>query len=285
MAKVDFFIQGKGGVSKSACATTLFQYYMARDIRVSGVDTDPTNQSLWAYTRNRENIDKMDVIFLDVYDRDTKILDEKLMDDLVNNILDVKDNSHVIVDVGSSIFPSFMAYLKKYETVKLLIESGHDVLAHMPVVADDLEEILKCIKNVAETIPDMKLCFWLNPYVGNILKAANSLRKTMKMTNRDDNAEIGATTSNGTIDDYSSIEQISIFEKLLEANRVKAFINVPDLCLNPAFRDILGTVFSQHYAFRTILEHDPTLWGAMPNQRVRMFWRDMQDELDVKLCD
>lgn len=285
MAKVDIFMQGKGGVSKSACASILFQHYMGKGLPVFGVDTDPTNQSLWDYSDNHENLDHMDVIFLDVYDPVTKLLNETLMDELVERIMAVRDDAHVIVDVGSSIYPPMLAYLAKNETIPFLLEAGHEVTAHMPVVAEDLEEVLRSIQEVSETLPEVGFVFWSNPYMGSILKAANGCRKVRKLAEAPGTSPMGNGYLGDDVEDYSALEQISIFKRLLEAGRVKGIVHIPDLCLNPAFREVLSMVFGLHYTFRTVLKHDPVLLGAMPNQRVRMFWRKMRDELDAVLRD
>jgi len=161
MAVVHMILQGKGGVGKSMVAVLLYQALLALGKKVQGFDTDPVNATLAGFT-------DLEVTRLDIM-RDDNI-DVRMFDTLIENLVNLPEDSHAIIDNGASAFVAFGSYLRENEVLSLLNEQGHQVYLHTVITGGqaivDTTQGLKVLATSFEAVP---LIIWLNPFFGDIL--------------------------------------------------------------------------------------------------------------------
>ena len=120
--KVNFILQGKGGVGKSFVAALLAQHYRANDGgNVVCVDTDPVNATFSGYaafhTRRVELLDN-------------GVVDSGRFDALMMSI--VEEDADFIVDNGASCFIPLTKYLFESDALGVIGGTGRQVCAYRP---------------------------------------------------------------------------------------------------------------------------------------------------------
>ena len=161
MAKVHFFLQGKGGVGKSFCITMLAQYLFDQGLSPICIDTDPVNKTFSAYERFHAK--KMDIT------KNGKI-DQLKFDTIVEIIDKAGDEDSILVDNGASSFVVFSDYLLKSDVPGLLAELGHIVTIHTVVTGGDEQgDTIKGFEALAMSFKEpTRMVLWLNPYFGAV---------------------------------------------------------------------------------------------------------------------
>jgi len=162
MANIHFFLQGKGGVGKSFCATMLTQYIIA-----SGrpnpicIDTDPVNATFAAYKA-------FNVMRVEIMNGDK--IDPLQFDLIMEKIFSAEENDTVIIDNGASSFLSFSSYLLSADVPNLLDSLGHSVFINTIITGGDaMGDTMHGFGALASQFPSTaKILVWLNPYFGVI---------------------------------------------------------------------------------------------------------------------
>ena len=122
MAKINFILQGKGGVGKSFTASLLAQHYRARGDETVCIDTDPVNATFSGYAA-------YDVQRLELLDGDN--INPRAFDELIEVITTVPEKAVVVIDNGAATFIPICSYLIENDIISFLREAGHTVLFHM----------------------------------------------------------------------------------------------------------------------------------------------------------
>ncbi len=159
MAKIHVFLQGKGGVGKSFCATMLAQYLLDLDRTVLCIDTDPVNATFASYPRFQAfRIDLMT----------GKNIDPLKFDQIIEHI-STADDENVIIDNGASSFVAFSNFLLENTIPAMLTEEGHQILLHTIVTGGTGQyDTVYGFASLAQQFEGTLLYVWLNPYLGNI---------------------------------------------------------------------------------------------------------------------
>ena len=159
MAKIHVFLQGKGGVGKSFCATMLAQYLMDHDRTVLCIDTDPVNMTFASYLR-------FQAIRLDLMTG--KNIDPLKFDRIIEHI-STTDAENIIIDNGASSFVAFSNFLLENTIPAMLTEEGHQILLHTIVTGGTGQyDTVYGFASLAQQFEGTLLYVWLNPYLGNI---------------------------------------------------------------------------------------------------------------------
>ena len=159
MAKIHVFLQGKGGVGKSFCATMLAQYLLDHDRTVLCIDTDPVNMTFASYLR-------FQAIRLDLMTG--KNIDPLKFDQIIEQI-STTDAENIIIDNGSSSFVAFSNFLLENTIPAMLTEEGHQMLLHTIVTGGTGQyDTVHGFASLAQQFEGTLLYVWLNPYLGNI---------------------------------------------------------------------------------------------------------------------
>lgn len=161
MAHVHFILQKKGGIGKTFVAFLLAQYLMEKYGDCHSFDTDPLNK-----TSGLISIDALNVRELKVLDFEGN-LDKQQFDTLVEYILSLGSDDHVVVDNGASTFTPMTSYLRENNVPQLLQKSGHNVYAHCILGAGkELQDTTTGVVELSEIFNTIVL--WINPFWGKV---------------------------------------------------------------------------------------------------------------------
>ncbi|CAN7644097.1 hypothetical protein [Massilia sp. LjRoot122] len=160
MKQSNWTIMGKGGVGKSFVTWLLAQYFIEQKRDTYFADTDPTNATFSRFPAiNAQHINITD---------DEMNIDQSLFDKLVNEI--AAHSGYSVIDTGAPSFLSMMNYLTQNGTFDALIEDGHQVIVHTPLVGgpakpDTLQGIYGILENT-----NANIVVWQNDYFGPVMK-------------------------------------------------------------------------------------------------------------------
>ena len=157
--RVDFILQGKGGVGKSLIASIIAQYLKTQYSEVVCLDTDPVNQTF-------SNYEELGATFVPIL-VGSKI-DERKFDGMMEQILTAESGSFVI-DNGASTFIPLTSYMNENSVVEVLEEAGYEVYFHTVVTGGQaLVDTMSGFKALAEMTKSKNIIVWLNEYFGAV---------------------------------------------------------------------------------------------------------------------
>lgn len=159
MSKINFVLQGKGGVGKSMVAAMLAQYKQAKGHSPLCIDTDPVNATFAGYKT-------LDVKRVELLAGDE--IDTRRFDSMVELLATAQ--ADVIVDNGASSFVPLSHYLISNEVPALLKDLGHELVVHTVVTGGQaLVDTVSGFAQLATQFPaDCLFIVWLNPYFGPV---------------------------------------------------------------------------------------------------------------------
>ena len=173
MPKVNFILNGKGGIGKSHVATLLAERYMREGPdKVVCVDTDPVNQTFASYgafkARRLELVEK-------------NAVKEKNFDQLMEWIL--TEDKHFVIDNGSSSFLPLSRYIALTGALEMIAGAGRKVVMHSVIVGGQaLIDTLHEFDQLASTIPEsVELVVWLNEFFGPVVTPDQKSFEQMKL--------------------------------------------------------------------------------------------------------
>jgi len=160
MATIHFIQQGKGGVGKSVIASFLYQVLHHQGKDVVAFDTDPVNATLLGYR-------EFSVVQVDIVRQEQ--IDTRAFDALLEDLYNLPDDSHAIVDNGASSFLALGNYMKDIGLIELLEEKGHQVFFHSVVTGGQaIGDTIAGLKVLADGFTTTPIVVWLNPFFGEI---------------------------------------------------------------------------------------------------------------------
>lgn len=153
---VHLMLQGKGGVGKSTATIFLAQYLKEHGVDFQGVDTDPVNQSFFAYKG-------LKVKHLEVLDAGT--VNQRRFDALIEEVIESKTD--YLIDNGASSFIPLASYIAENKILELFESNGVTVYLHTPVVAGAaMKDSLSGMKAIADMTDRKNLVVWKNENFG-----------------------------------------------------------------------------------------------------------------------
>ncbi|MBI9112331.1 conjugal transfer protein TraL [Maridesulfovibrio ferrireducens] len=235
MATINMILQGKGGVGKSLVASLLTQHLLESGKEVHCVDTDPVNATFAGYK-------SFNVTALDIMNGDD--IDPRRFDTLVELMMDLPDDSHMVIDNGAATFVPLASYLADNNVFELLHESGHQINLHTVITGGQaLPDTLSGLNSLLKAF-DTPIYIWLNGYFGQI-------------------------SLNG-----KNFEEFKVFTD--NTTRFPALIRLPQKKKETFGRDLenlLAVKMSFHDAQESSLP-------IMTRQRLRMTWNEIRSELE-----
>lgn len=162
MAKLHFILQGKGGVGKSLAASLLFQYLRAKGANVRAYDTDPVNATLYGYKEFRQNVTLINIMR-------GKSVDAGRFDSLMNDIVELPPDMHVVIDNGASSFLPLCSYIHDNNCMEILREENHKIYLHTIITGGQaLTDTLSGFETLVANFKNVPIVVWLNTYYGEI---------------------------------------------------------------------------------------------------------------------
>jgi len=240
MAIVHLVMQKKGGVGKSMVSSFWMQYLNEAGYTVYGLDTDPSNKSFAAFQ-------ELDVAKLELLDQNDDI-DPRRFDTLVDAIYRLDPTHHLIIDTGSSCYPSLYAYLKHNNPFAIIKDGGHQIYIHTPIAGgSDVIETTACLEQLVSTFPDVQFVVWKNRYHGDLV-----------------------------IDD-KPFEQFKVYPKI--KNSLVATVEIPHK--NPAtFGKDVELLLAKRHTFKAAANSS---LPVMVRQRLSIFWREACEAMSSAL--
>ncbi|MBL4747898.1 MAG: conjugal transfer protein TraL [Magnetovibrio sp.] len=158
MAKINFILQGKGGVGKSLVSFFLAQYFKNQGQETLCFDTDPVNQTFASFPAL--NVQSFDLL------ENGRII-ERTFDQFVMALIEAPEDAAIVIDNGASTFLPLCAYLKENDTISLLQEQGHEVLLHSVITGGpSILDTMNGLQALLINFPDVPIAVWLNEYFG-----------------------------------------------------------------------------------------------------------------------
>jgi hypothetical protein len=172
MSKINFILQGKGGVGKSFVASLLAQYHQEKTGTLPlCIDTDPVNATFHGF--KKLNVQRLEIL-------EDEEINPRLFDNLIETVVNHPGDS--IVDNGASSFVPLSHYLVTNSVPDLLLSLGHEMIVHTIITGGQSQS--DTINGMAALIKQMpseaNIVVWLNPYFGNIEKDGSQF-KTFKV--------------------------------------------------------------------------------------------------------
>ena len=160
MATIHCIQQGKGGVGKSMIAVILLQVLRHLGKEVMAYDTDPVNATLAGF--KEFEVARVDIL------KDGNI-DPYKFDKLINQIAELPQDAHVIIDNGASSFLALNTYIREDNILGILKDSGHSVFFHSVITGGQaVADTALGLRSLAMGFPDSPIVVWLNPFFGEI---------------------------------------------------------------------------------------------------------------------
>ncbi|MDN4572055.1 conjugal transfer protein TraL [Pandoraea cepalis] len=165
---IHFFLQGKGGVGKSTCASTLSQYFETLKRKPLLRDTDPINQTLASYKA-------LGAKHVEVMTSDNAI-DTRRFDGLVEEV--VAFEGPVVVDNGASTFVPLTGYMVENGVIDVLQGMGKKVYIHSVITGGQaMEETIKGLNTMLK-VQACPIVVWENEFFGLVQKDGKSFRES-----------------------------------------------------------------------------------------------------------
>ena len=237
MATIHMVLQGKGGVGKSLTASLLMQYFLEQHRAANCIDTDPVNATLSGYKA-------FGCQTLDIMSGDD--VDPRRFDKLVEIILGLPPDHHLIVDNGAATFLPFCSYLAENAVLALLTSEGLRIHLHSVVTGGQaILDTLSGLQSLLRSFEGVPLTVWLNPYFGPVTR------------------------------DGKEFEQFALYKE--HASSIASIIRLPD-----RRKDTFGKDLERLLADRLTFAEASACpdYPIMVRQRLQMLWRDVRDEIE-----
>ncbi|UES54023.1 hypothetical protein [Roseibium aggregatum] len=237
VSTVHIVMQGKGGAGKSLTSSMLVQYFQHANYLVQAIDLDPTTPTLSA-------IKALRAVPIQIMDGDD--INPRLFDHVMTRIFEAPDDSHTVIDTGTSAFIATCSYLAENNAFELLQEAGVRVYIHCPVCGGAvLDDTFNSLLAIFRHFPGVPLVVWLNEFFGTITKNGMSFEE-----------------SNICLDN---------------ADRIAAVMSHPKVQAGTFGEDIRAMMAAKLTFEEAIRSND---FNVMARQRLKIYWTKAIERLD-----
>lgn len=152
---IHFILQGKGGIGKSYVATVLTQFWMDRNIPVSGIDLDPTNPTFGEF--ESLPVERINLL------NDAGQIDTQKFAVFSEKLLNYPNETEIIVDCGASAYIPTTQFLEQMQFIDWAKSFNKTVYIHTILKGGGelLDTMLSC-SDLFERFQDCKFIIWLN---------------------------------------------------------------------------------------------------------------------------
>jgi len=172
-------------------------------------------------------------------------IDHCKFDELMNIALDCPAESHVIIDNGASSFIPLCSYLIENNALQTLFDTGQQPLLHTVVTGGQaILDTTAGLATLATTFSSVPLVVWLNRYFGDI--AIGNL----------------------------PFEEFTVYRA--HKNNIASIIQIPHR-KHSTFTKDLDALYARKETFEAAINSSLPI---MTRQRLIMYWRDVQAEID-----
>jgi hypothetical protein len=259
MPIIDLFLQKKGGVGKTTCASFYLQYLWEKGLPCVGCDVDPSNHTL--YTALHGEIDVAAFSILD----DERNVDRTRFDAVIESFASLPPDTHVVLDCGASGFVPLISYLRSLNLLDFLRdELGYQVRIHTPVVGGvDLLATLDSLLELLQWFPTIPFVVWQNPIAGPVELPAH----------RD--------PATGQIIAAVPLENLKVIEDHIP--QIFAIVKMTNRFMSDLFLRDLRDHFLRNQTFKKTVHSSEVF--LLSRQRVIMFWRGTKEAIEEAHLD
>lgn len=267
MAILEVMLSSKGGIGKTVCSVIYHEWLLSRGVNAYGIDCEPNNKKVsYSCFSGDPQEGGLPVAVLDIHGVDNDVSTSKL--DALPDIIEgfgLGPEDRIIIDCGASGYPSLQKYLKIGGYRKLTGEDGHMVRVHVVIPGgSDTAESLECFTELADdSLPQAPFVVWLNPYQGDVILEEGGHRK-----NRAGETEAITRRRPFLNSDFYKAYQ----------SRIAAVVEMSIRSQDKFYKDALKDLLSKNLTFAAG-QKSPKI-GVVFQDRVAMFWRDMEKALD-----
>jgi len=175
---VHLVMQGKGGAGKSLTSSMLVQYLRYADHCVQAIDLDPTTPTLSA-------IKGLKALPIQIMDGDD--INPRLFDHLMTRIFEATEETHTVIDTGTSSFIATCSYLAENNAFDLLQSFDVRVFIHCPICGGAaLDDTFNSLLAILGHFPTVPVVVWLNEFFGPVANEGRSFEDSkVYQDNRD----------------------------------------------------------------------------------------------------
>ncbi|MHA7777207.1 nucleotide-binding protein [Roseibium sp. M-1] len=175
---VHLVMQGKGGAGKSLTSSMLVQYLHYADHRVQAIDLDPTTPTLSA-------IKGLKALPIQIMDGDD--INPRLFDHLMTRVFEAPEETHTVIDTGTSSFIATCSYLAENNAFDLLQSFDVRAFIHCPICGGAaLDDTFNSLLAILGHFPDVPVVVWLNEFFGPVANEGRSFEDSkIYQDNRD----------------------------------------------------------------------------------------------------
>lgn len=172
-------------------------------------------------------------------------VDQRRFDKLIEIIFQQPENGHIVIDNGASSFVPLCSYLKENDALTLIRDEGHQVLLHTIFTGGQaIGDTAAGIDVLAASFPETPLVIWLNRYFGDIST------------------------------DGKKFEEFKIYKE--RHSQFRAIIEIPHR-KHSTFGKDLEELYVKRSTFDSAINSSLPI---MTRQRLKMFWSEVQKEID-----
>lgn len=247
-----FVLGSKGGIGKSLASAFLASFCQSKGADVHCFDTDPQNHTLGGYTA-------FPVKILSLIDKDTRQVNTRRFDSFLEEDLfplaeaEQADESgksrQIIVDNGSATYLPLCAYLAENPVVQTLQGYGEVYIHTLITGGQAQDETIRCLKTLLGAFSTCRFVIWLNRFFGSVEADGQPFPEN----------------------------------PLCKSTAVHAIVSIPHLTRDTYGKDIeelLSAKLTVAQAVAASKGEGKKLFGIMATQRLQIFERQMNNELD-----
>ena len=173
-------------------------------------------------------------------------IDPRRFDQLIDIIFQQPEDGHIVIDNGAASFVPLCSYLKESDALNFLQEENHQILLHTILTGGQaIVDTSTGLKGLAESFPNMPIVVWKNNYFGEI-------------------------AINGKV-----FEEFTIYQ--LHHEKFRSIIQLP-IRKQSTFGKDLEELFARRETFEAAINSSLPI---MTRQRLKTFWRDVQNVIDT----
>lgn len=241
---IHIILQGKSGVGKSFISSVLTQHLQSKGQEILCIDTDPVNKSFSRY----KAFEAVEINLMEDNEINSRKFDELV--DLILKTAKEEKTAAIVIDNGASSFVPFSAYILESGIIRELVEMGHSVNLHTIITGGQAQQdTLLGFKKLTNEF-NVPIIVWLNNYFG-----------TTKVKD----------SKTGKLKDF---EEIGLFKK--NSEKIQAIVKLPKIKKETFGKDVEEMLSSS----MTFDQADKSSMSFMCKQRLRMYWRNLQEILE-----
>lgn len=213
MSHIHIVMMAKGGVGKTYVSSLLAQFFQKKGVNSINFDADPANRTFKGYKGLKVEALKLS--------KATGVIDVRMFDDLVETLINSKDETFVI-DTGASTFLPMMSYLVENDIFNDLKETGHTVTVHTILTAGQaLADTLNGYEAVIKYASQVRIVVWLNEYLGPIEKGGIAFENSPLYKKHEDKLHAVIKIQEKTIETYGQDVKDMLQDRLTYAEAIE----------------------------------------------------------------